>query len=66
VDDRDPSKPGQGFTHQKGDEVVISSQKLGTLVNWVDHCDRIPPWDFGICDLVNSLHSEHNEMDSEF
>lgn len=45
---KDRGAPGQGFTHHVGDRVEIASPKLGRLVNWVDHCDRLPPWDFGL------------------
>lgn len=53
VQDRDA--PGAGFTHHVGDRVLISNGKLGGLVNWVDHCDAIPPWRFGISALFRSL-----------
>ncbi|HXQ42121.1 MAG TPA: hypothetical protein VN821_12695, partial [Candidatus Udaeobacter sp.] len=46
---------GEGFTHRPGDEVAISSPKLGTLVNRVDYSDRIAPWDFGILALMANL-----------
>lgn len=59
VEDRDPvNQPGQGFTHKKGDQVIISSEKIGCLVNYVGHCNEIPSWDFGICDLFHSLQRE--------
>jgi fumarylacetoacetate (FAA) hydrolase family protein len=45
---KDRDAPGQGFTHHVGDRVEISSPRLGTLVNWVNHCDQIPPWTFGL------------------
>ena len=47
--------PGAGFTHHRGDRVRISSARLGGLVNWVDHSDAIPPWEFGIQALFKSL-----------
>lgn len=53
IQDRDA--PGAGFTHHIGDRVTIASDRLGALVNWVDHSDRIPPWTFGIQALMNSL-----------
>jgi fumarylacetoacetate (FAA) hydrolase family protein len=53
IQDRDA--PGAGFTHHLGDRVRISSEKLGALVNWVDHSDAIPPWEFGITALFRSL-----------
>ena len=53
IQDRDA--PGAGFTHHIGDRVTISSERLGALVNWVDHSDRIPPWTFGIGALMGNL-----------
>ena len=53
IQDRDA--PGAGFTHHRGDRVRISSARLGGLVNWVDHSDAIPPWEFGIGALFKSL-----------
>jgi fumarylacetoacetate (FAA) hydrolase family protein len=53
IEDRDA--PGAGFTHHKGDRVRIASPRLGALVNWVDHSDAIPPWQFGISALFKSL-----------
>ncbi|WP_289061471.1 fumarylacetoacetate hydrolase family protein [uncultured Zobellia sp.] len=44
----DRGKKGLGFTHKKGDQVNISSAHLGTLINWVNTCDKIPKWKFGI------------------
>lgn len=53
IEDRDV--PGQGFTHKVDDRVTITSARLGGLVNAVGHCDAIPPWDFGIVSLMQSL-----------
>lgn len=53
VDDRDA--PGAGFTHHLGDRVLIRCPQLGGLVNWVDRCDAIPQWRFGISALYRSL-----------
>ena len=53
IQDRDA--PGAGFTHHVGDRVTIASERLGALVNWVDHSDRIPPWTFGIEALMRNL-----------
>ena len=52
---KDRKAPGQGFTHDVGDEVRISTTALGTLVNWVDRCDRLPPWTFGTRALMQNL-----------
>ncbi len=51
----DCGKAGEGFTHHEGDVVSISSAKLGTLVNTVAHCDKAPPWEFGLTALMRSL-----------
>jgi fumarylacetoacetate (FAA) hydrolase family protein len=45
---KDRGEAAQGFTHHVGDRVEISSPRLGRLVNWVNYCDRIPPWTFGL------------------
>jgi fumarylacetoacetate (FAA) hydrolase family protein len=47
--------PGQGFTHEAGDVVRISSAKLGALVNTVTTSDAAPPWTFGARALMRSL-----------
>jgi fumarylacetoacetate (FAA) hydrolase family protein len=51
----DRGQPGSGFTHKVGDIVRISSLKLGTLVNRVDHSDRITPWTYGLRALLAKL-----------
>jgi fumarylacetoacetate (FAA) hydrolase family protein len=51
----DRHAPGQGFTHEVGDIVSISSPKLGTLVNRVGLATEVAPWDFGIADLMRNL-----------
>lgn len=53
TEDRD--KSGEGFTHHIGDQVEISTEKLGTLINWVNHSDAIPRWEFGFTELINYL-----------
>lgn len=53
IEDRDA--PGAGFTHHLGDRVTISSEKLGGLVNWVAHSDKLPPWSFGVGALMKNL-----------
>ncbi len=53
VDDRD--EPGHGFTHHVGDVVHISSPRLGTLINRVQHSEQLPPWEFGIGALMANL-----------
>lgn len=47
--------PGQGFTHAVGDLVEVSTPLLGTLVNRVNHTDRIAPWSFGAAALMSNL-----------
>ncbi len=53
IQDRDA--PGQGFTHKLGDTVTIRAPRLGTLVNRVNHTDKIPPWNFGSQALFRNL-----------
>jgi fumarylacetoacetate (FAA) hydrolase family protein len=53
VQDRDA--PGGGFTHKLGDQVTISSPKLGSLRNRMQHTDQCPPWTFGISHLMRNL-----------
>ncbi len=54
---RDRDTAGRGFTHKAGDVVRVSSQQLGALVNKVTTCDRVPPWSFGVADLMRNLAS---------
>jgi fumarylacetoacetate (FAA) hydrolase family protein len=51
----DRQAPGKGFTHLVGDVVTVSTPKLGTLVNRVNHTDRIAPWTFGMSALMENL-----------
>ena len=53
IQDRD--QPGEGFTHKVGDQVSIACPELGTLVNRVDLCERIAPWEFGAHALMGNL-----------
>lgn len=55
TDDRD--EPGRGFTHKIGDEVRISSPRLGTLANRVSTSRDAPPWQFGTRALMHNLSS---------
>jgi fumarylacetoacetate (FAA) hydrolase family protein len=52
---KDRDAPGAGFTHHLGDRVSISAERLGGLVNWVNHSDRIAPWRFGAGALMRNL-----------
>ncbi len=51
----DRNGDGNGFTHKPGDRVEISTPKLGKLVNWVNYCDAIPTWNYGIHKLIQYL-----------
>ena len=52
---QDRGAPGQGFTHQRGDVVRVSSERLGVLENRVVICDEAPPWTFGLGELMRNL-----------
>ena len=51
----DRMAPGKGFTHVVGDVVTVSTPTLGTLVNRVNHTDKIAPWTFGLSALMENL-----------
>ena len=51
----DRGEAGHGFTHKYGDKVQISTEKLGSLVNWMQRTDEIPEWTFGIMDLFRYM-----------
>ncbi len=53
IEDRD--EPGRGFTHKIGDEVRISTPKLGTLANIVSTSRDAPAWEFGTRALMRNL-----------
>ncbi len=53
TDDR--GEEGRGFTHHEDDIVRIASPRLGALVNRVRHCEKLPPWSFGIGALIRNL-----------
>jgi fumarylacetoacetate (FAA) hydrolase family protein len=46
---------GKGFTHVIGDQVTVTTPKLGALVNRVNHSDKIAPWTFGAGALMMNL-----------
>lgn len=52
---QDRHGPGQGFTHELGDEVAVSTPALGTLVNRVNHADKVTPWSYGAMALMRDL-----------
>jgi fumarylacetoacetate (FAA) hydrolase family protein len=54
---QDRDTEGRGFTHKVGDVVRVTSDKLGTLINKVTTCDQVPPWTFGVTDLMRNLTS---------
>lgn len=45
---KDRGSPGSGFTHKIGDQVHISSSRLGRLTNRVNYSNQAPQWQFGI------------------
>jgi fumarylacetoacetate (FAA) hydrolase family protein len=52
---QDRDEEGRGFTHKPGDEVRISTAKLGTLVNTVTTSREAPAWTFGTRALMRNL-----------
>ena len=52
---QDRFEPGKGFTHAVGDLVTVSASSLGSLVNRVNHSDKIAPWTFGAVALMKNL-----------
>ncbi|KPK30062.1 MAG: fumarylacetoacetate hydrolase [Betaproteobacteria bacterium SG8_40] len=52
---QDRGEKGKGFTHKLGDIVSISAPRLGTLVNRVNHCDKVTPWTYGVTELMQNL-----------
>lgn len=48
----DRNKEGEGFTHEIGDKVKISSKHLGILINWVNTCNQLPKWNYGISSFI--------------
>ena len=52
---QDRDVPGAGFTHKIDDIVTIRCPRLGTPVNRVAHTDKIPPWEFGVGELMHNL-----------
>ena len=52
---KDRDAPGGGFTHKLGDVVRISTPRLGTLANRVNHAEAVAPWTFGTGALMRNL-----------
>ena len=57
--DQDRDEVGKGFTHKVGDIVTIKAPGLGTLINRVNHSNKVRPWNFGFADLMNNLANRH-------
>lgn len=55
IQDRDGE--GQGFTHHLNDRVTIATPALGALVNRVGRSDQLPPWTYGIRELMRHLRA---------
>lgn len=55
----DRDEPGHGFTHHLGDVVRIRAPRLGTLVNRVARSETLPPWTYGIAELIADLSAQH-------
>ena len=54
---QDRGTEGRGFTHEVGDLVQISTEKLGILANQVTTSAEAPPWSFGLNELIKNLAS---------
>jgi fumarylacetoacetate (FAA) hydrolase family protein len=54
---QDRAGAGKGFTHVIGDRVTIRAAGFGSLLNRVNYCDAIPPWTFGIGELLRHMIS---------
>ena len=52
---QDRDEEGSGFTHKDADQVTIHSAQLGSLVNTTGTTEELPPWSFGIRDLMEYL-----------
>lgn len=55
VPTKDRDGPNSGFTHKIGDRVQVSAPELGCLTNWVNYCENIPPWNYGLRSLFEHL-----------
>ena len=54
---KDRDEAGRGFTHKIGDEVRISTPRIGALVNTVTTSRDARPWTFGVRALMRNLAS---------
>lgn len=55
VPSKDRGEKGKGFTHKVGDNVTISSEKLGALTNRVRLSPDCPHWTYGASHLMRDL-----------
>lgn len=53
----DRNEKGMGFTHNYGDRVEIKAKGLGSLVNWMQPCDKIEPWTYGLNEFIKYLRN---------
>jgi fumarylacetoacetate (FAA) hydrolase family protein len=61
---KDRGESGTGFTHHMGDTVIISTPKLGSLINAVTTSEVAPDWTFGIMAVMRNL-TERGLLSSE-
>jgi fumarylacetoacetate (FAA) hydrolase family protein len=52
---KDRDKPGEGFTHKRGDIVTIQTPKLGKLINRMLPSNDCEKWQFGLTALFKNL-----------
>jgi fumarylacetoacetate (FAA) hydrolase family protein len=55
VPSKDRGEKGKGFTHEVGDIVTVSTEKLGALVNRVRLSPDCPHWTYGASHLMRDL-----------
>src|SRR5204862_7169715 len=55
VPTKDRRGPGEGFTHEEGEVVTISSPRRGALTNEVTTSAKAPPWRVGTRALTGGL-----------
>ena len=52
---KDRDKPGEGFTHKRGDIVTVETPKLGKLINRMLPSNDCEKWQFGLNALFRNL-----------
>ena len=52
---KDRDKPGEGFTHKRGDIVTIETPRIGKLINRMLPSNDCEKWQFGLTALVRNL-----------